>query len=156
MIWWGRNYSYSHCANGNGLERFSNLSKVTQLGSSGFKFRQSDSRSRIFSTVLLCYFTEGSKKVHWSRGPVYLYARSQHVEFCLWQRSWGRGLIGKGEIRPQGNPPGPSWASTPKPEFVCLIILWLSPTFLTLTGAIPNHLSLEKVNLELQLTVSCI
>ena len=83
-------------------------------------------------------------------------AGSQHGESHPWQRSWGRGLIGKGEIRPWGNPPGPSWASTPKPESVCLIILWLSPTFLTLTGAIPDHLSLEKVNLELQLTVSCI
>ena len=28
--------------------------------------------------------------------------------------------------------------------------------FLTLTDAIPDHLSLEKVNLEFQLTVSCV
>ena len=85
-----------------------------------------------------------------------LIARSQHGESHPWQRSWWRGLIGKGEIRPRGNPHGPSWASTPKPESVCFIILWLSPTFLTLTGSIPDHLSLEKVNLEFQLTVSCV
>ena len=41
-------------------------------------------------------------------------AGSQHGESRLWQRLWGRGLIG--DIRPQGNPPEPSWASTPKPE----------------------------------------
>ena len=31
-------------------------------------------------------------------------------------------------------PPGPAQASTPKPESVCLTILCLSPTLLTLTG----------------------
>ena len=31
-------------------------------------------------------------------------------------------------------PPGPARASTPKPESVCLTILCLSPTLLTLTG----------------------
>ena len=46
-------------------------------------------------------------------------------------------------------PPGTSQPSTPKPESVCLIILLLSPTPMTLTGAIPDHPSLEKVNLEL-------
>ena len=48
-------------------------------------------------------------------------------------------------------PPGPARASTHKPESVCLTILCLSPTPLTLTGAIPNHLSLEQVNLGLKL-----
>ena len=45
----------------------------------------------------------------------------------------------------------------PKPESACLTALCFPPILLTLQGAaIPNHLSLEKVNLELQLTVSCI
>ena len=44
----------------------------------------------------------------------------------------------------------------PQNQNLSVIILWLSPTFLTLTGAIPDHLSLEKVNLKLQLIVSCI
>ena len=35
-------------------------------------------------------------------------------------------------------PPGPARASTPKPEFVCLTILCLSPTLLTLTGGYPR------------------
>ena len=35
-------------------------------------------------------------------------------------------------------PPGPARASTPKPEFVCLTILCLSPTLLTLTGGYPQ------------------
>ena len=43
----------------------------------------------------------------------------------------------------------------PKPESACLTTLCFSLTLLTLTGAIPDHLSLEKVNLELRLTVSC-
>ena len=34
-------------------------------------------------------------------------------------------------------PPGPARASTPKPESVCLTILCLSPTLLTLTGGYP-------------------
>ena len=45
--------------------------------------------------------------------------------------------------------PGSARAPTPKLESVCLTILYLSPTLLTLTGAIPDHLSLEKVNLGL-------
>ena len=46
-----------------------------------------------------------------------------------------------------------AWASTLKPKSVCLLsaVLYSSD----ITGAIPDHLSLEKVNLELQL-VSCI
>ena len=35
-------------------------------------------------------------------------------------------------------PPGPARASTPKPESVCLTILCLSPTLLTLTGGYPQ------------------
>ena len=42
-------------------------------------------------------------------------------------------------------PPGPARASTPKPES----ILCLSSTLLTLMGTIPDHLSLEKINLGL-------
>ena len=45
-----------------------------------------------------------------------------------------------------------AWASTPKPKSVYCLLYY---TLLTLQGAIPNHLSLEKVNLELQL-VSCV
>ena len=47
----------------------------------------------------------------------------------------------------------------PKPESACLRALCFPPILLILRGeggAIPDHLSLEKVNLELQLTVSCI
>ena len=44
--------------------------------------------------------------------------------------------------------PGPALASTPKPESVCFTILCLSPTLLTLMGAIPNHLSLDKIKLR--------
>ena len=42
------------------------------------------------------------------------------------------------QIRPQGTPPGSARASTPKPKSVCLIILCLSPTLLTLTGGYPQ------------------
>ena len=66
-----------------------------------------------------------------------LNARSQHEESRPWQRSWGRGLTGKGEIRPRGNSPVSSQASTPKIESVCLTALCLSPTSLTLIGAVP-------------------
>ena len=31
-------------------------------------------------------------------------AWSQHGESCPWQRSWGKGLMGKGEIRSRGDP----------------------------------------------------
>jgi len=58
--------------------------------------------------------------------------------------------ISKGESGLKG-PPGSAWASTPKPESVCFTILRLSPTPLTLTGVIPDHLSLKEINLKLQL-----
>ena len=35
-------------------------------------------------------------------------------------------------------PPGSAWASIPKPESVCLIILCLSPALLTLAGGCPQ------------------
>ena len=54
-----------------------------------------------------------------------------HDKF-MWKRSdeqGGSGLEG---------PPGSAWASTPKPASVCLTILCLSPTLLTLTGGYPR------------------
>ena len=63
-------------------------------------------------------------------------------------RSCGRDLTCKASQDSRG-PPGSARASTPKPESVCLTILCLLPTLLTLTGAIPDHLFLEKVNLGL-------
>ena len=50
----------------------------------------------------------------------------------MWKRSdeqGGSGLKG---------PPGSAWASTPKPESVCLTILCLSPILLTLIGVYPR------------------
>ena len=76
--------------------------------------------------------------------------RSHHGRSHPWQRSWGRDLTGKGRSGLERFP-GPARASTPKPKSVSLTILCLSPTLLTLTGAIPHHLSLKKVNLKLQL-----
>ena len=49
-----------------------------------------------------------------------------------------------------GVPPGFSWASTPKNQSLPALFSVLS-TLLSLTGAVPHLLSLEKVNLELQL-----
>ena len=77
-------------------------------------------------------------------------AGSQHGESRPLQRSWGRGLTGKGKIRPRGNPLD-LLEHPPQKLSLCLISLCLSPTLLTLTGAIPHHLSLKRVNLELQL-----
>ena len=63
-------------------------------------------------------------------------ARSQHRRSHPWQRSWGRDLTDKGKSGLEG-PPGPAWASTLKPESVCLTISCLSPTLPTLTGGYP-------------------
>ena len=51
-------------------------------------------------------------------------------------RSCGRVLISKASGL--DGPPGPAWASTPKPDSVCLTILRLSPTLLALTGGCPR------------------
>ena len=71
-------------------------------------------------------------------------ARSQHEELRPWQRSWGRRL----GIRKAGwslrSPPGNSRASTPKTRVCLLYCFVLSPTPLTLRGAVPHHLSLKK------------
>ena len=64
-------------------------------------------------------------------------------EKVMWKRpgkQGGSGLEG---------PPGPAQASKPKPESVCLTILCLSPTLLTLMGAVLKHHSLDKINLGL-------
>ena len=52
-------------------------------------------------------------------------------------------------------PQGFSWASIPPQNRNCLPYFTLLFTLLSFTGAVPHHLSLEKVNLELHL-VSCI
>ena len=49
----------------------------------------------------------------------------------MWKRPDEQGRLGL------EGPPGPARASTPKPESVCLTILCLSPTLLTLTGGYP-------------------
>ena len=77
-------------------------------------------------------------------------ARSQHGRSHPWQRSWGRGLTGKASQVSRGPLP----EHLPQNQNLSLYCL-LYYTLLTLTGAVPDHLSLEKVNLELQL-VSCI
>ena len=51
-------------------------------------------------------------------------------------RSCGRDLISK--VSGLERLPRPAGASTPKPESVCLTILCLSPTLLTLTGSYPR------------------
>ena len=56
-------------------------------------------------------------------------------EISSMTRSCGRDLISKASGLER--PPGPAWASSPKPESVCLTILCLSPTLLTLTGGYP-------------------
>ena len=63
-------------------------------------------------------------------------ARSQHGRSHPWQDHAGRVLISKASGL--DGPPGPARASTPKPESVCLTILCLSPTLLTLTGGYPQ------------------
>ena len=50
-------------------------------------------------------------------------------------RSCGRDLTSKVDLE---GPPGPARASTPKPESVCLTILCLLPTLLSLTGGYPR------------------
>ena len=58
-------------------------------------------------------------------------------------RSCGRELLSKASGL-EGLPRS-AWASTPKPESVCLTILFLSPTLLTLTGGYPwPHFSGEN------------
>ena len=65
-----------------------------------------------------------------------------HEEGGLTYAKAGSGLRG---------PPGHSRASTPKTRVCLPYCIMLSPTLLTLRGAIPRHLSLKGVNLELQL-----
>ena len=64
-------------------------------------------------------------------------AGSHHRKSHPWQRSCGEDLTGKGGSGLEGFP-GSARASTPKPESICLTILCLSPTLLTLTGGYPR------------------
>ena len=54
--------------------------------------------------------------------------------------------MGKGESGLKG-PPGPARASIPKPEFACPAIFHQLLCYQR--GAVPDHLSLKKINLEL-------
>ena len=66
-----------------------------------------------------------------------LTCREPAWEFPPMTKVMQRGLICKGESGLKG-PPGSAWASTPKPESVCVTILWLFPTPLTLMGGHPR------------------
>ena len=73
-------------------------------------------------------------------------------ELHPWQRSWGRRLgIRKGGIEPQESP----WKFSsiyPQNQSLPTFCFVLSPTPLTLRGAVPHYLSLKKrFNLQLQL-----
>ena len=79
-------------------------------------------------------------------------AGSQRKELRPWQRSRGRRLgICKRRIEPQESP----WKFSsiyPPNQSLPTFCFVLSPTPLTLRGAVPHYLSLEKrVNLQLQL-----
>ena len=67
-------------------------------------------------------------------------ARSQHEDLCLWQRSLGRRFgIRKGGIEPQESP----WKFSsiyPQNQSLPNLLIVLSPTPLTLRGAVPHHL----------------
>ena len=71
-------------------------------------------------------------------------AGSQCEELCPWQRSWGRRLsIRKYGIKPQESP----WkflSTYPQNQSLSTYCFVLSPTPLTLRGAVPHHLSLKK------------
>ena len=55
-----------------------------------------------------------------------------------------------GGIRPQGSPLDFLEHLPPEPKSVCFTILCFPPTLLTLQGGLsPQHIFLEKVNLEL-------
>ena len=63
-------------------------------------------------------------------------AGSHHGRSHPWQTSCGEDPTGKGGSGFEGLL-RPAWASISKPESVCLTILCLSPTLLTLTGVYP-------------------
>ena len=62
-----------------------------------------------------------------------------------------RGRTGKGESGLKGASLDLLVHLPPKPESACLTALCFSLTLLTLTGAVPPHLPLKGINLELQL-----
>ena len=78
-------------------------------------------------------------------------AGSQHEELRPWQRSWGRRLgISKGGIKPEESP----WKFSsiyPSNQSLPTFCFVLSPTRLTLRGAVPHYLSEKRVSLQLQL-----
>ena len=84
-----------------------------------------------------CHPAISSSVVPFSSWPQSLPVRSHHGRSHSWQRSCGRDLTGKGRSGLEG-PPESAQASTPKPESVCLTILCLLPTLLTLTGGYPQ------------------
>ena len=71
-------------------------------------------------------------------------ARSQREQLRPWQRAWGRRLgIRKGGIEPQESP----WKFSsiyPQNQSLPTFCFVLSPTPLTLLGAVPHYLSLKK------------
>ena len=95
---------------------------------------------------LNCFFPLCSRVSWYSAG-------SWPEELHPWQRSWGRRLgIRKGGIEPQESP----WKFSsiyPQNQSLPTFCFLLSPTPLTLQGAVPHHhLSLwKRVNLQLQL-----
>ena len=62
-----------------------------------------------------------------------------------------RGPTGKGELGLKGASMDSLEHLPPKPESACLTALCFLLPLLTLTGAVPHHLPLKGINLELQL-----
>ena len=72
-------------------------------------------------------------------------ARSQHEESRLWQRSWGRRPDNTQRRDQASGVPLEILKHLPPQTRVCLpYCIMLSPTLLTLPGAIPHHLSLKR------------
>ena len=95
------------------------------------------------------YFLFAQTHIHWASNAIqpshplnqglfkWVSAGSHHGRSHPWQRSCRENLTGKGRSGLKRFP-GSARASTPKPESVCLTILCLSRTLLTLTGGYPR------------------
>ena len=126
--------------------------------------RNSWGRATISKTAMTQFtpYTPDSTALTRLSAPVLTHNTIAHMTACR-EPTWGIQPVAKvrkeawhtqGQDLASGVTPGFSWVYTPQNR-VFLPYCTVISTLLTLTGAVPQHLSLEKVNLELQ-PFSCI
>ena len=144
MVTWGRCFCFSYFVDREtGIETVSNFPKLSVGTTISAWLLTLETKHRQEEGILPVSQNHLETFLYFAHEYTCKSVGGQREELRPWQRSWGRRIsIRKGGIEPQETPC--SRASTPQTRVCLLYCFMLSPTPLTLWGAVPHLLSQRR------------